>query len=515
MKLEKVIIFFVFILLSNIIIAQPNEKCRNNVLIPTYHWSYEYLEQLRVRGYLRDLNFSVRPFWAGAVNLELNKLTARKDSQKRQIDVSTLILVERLQRSFHSLNSNDSSKARLKTQLFIGNDLYSESSNEKWVDHFIPRARIGFQFGRNLAVQNTILTSNRIDENPEYLGKLQSGLASYTEEAYLVYRVSHFNFLLGRSFLRWGPGHTGTLLLSDYARPLDQFSVDFFYKWLRFSFVTASLNTMSDSTVANRYFSAHRLDLTLSKNLRFGISEAVLYGGPNTSVQFPFHNPVIFLHGIILNGPTHGNSLGSIDFSYYPIRNLHFYGEILIDDIQLEKSSPVDLEPTEWGLQLGIQFSKAGLFLQSEYVRIANRTYNTVEFWERYTHRNDPIGYYSGNDFDHFYLRGNYWLKPCFRVQAKFQHIRQGEGRVNIPFDSPWLDLPPGQEYSEPFPTGVVEQTQRVQLELRWHPLRIGYGEIILGYEQIKNVDNRIGENLQNWYYSLKLWLELGKGWIL
>ena len=43
--------------------------------IPTYHWSYEYLEQLKVRGYLNDINFSHRPFLIQDIQPDLQKLT--------------------------------------------------------------------------------------------------------------------------------------------------------------------------------------------------------------------------------------------------------------------------------------------------------------------------------------------------------------------------------------------------------------------------------------------------------
>ena len=485
--------------------AQQAKFNNHNQRVPTYHWIYDYLVELKVRGYLGDLNLSVQPFSAAEILHEIQDIA---DSEP-----VTEILIRHLERSYLLRTDSGSAKGRFNAQIFLKNNSSFDPNRDKWHNRFIPRGRISFEFGENLVVQNSFLADNRLDENRKYLGKRQSGTASYSEEAYIIYSPKHFNFLLGRSFMKWGPGATGSLLLSDFSRPLDHLYGDFRYKWLRFFFLTASLNPIAtNEAIANRYFSAHRLNIQLRKNLWFGISEAVIYGGPNVTPQLPFHIPVIFFHGVVLNGPTLGNTLGSIDISYYPAKNMHLYGELLIDDIQMEKSSPVDLEPAEWGLLIGIQGAYQRLFLETEYVRISNRTYKTPDLWERYTFRNDPLGYSLGNDFDHLRIRGNYWFRPDFRLQTKLQFIRRGEGRIDTPFDTPWLSTITGEDYREPFPTGVVEKLRRFQFELRWHPVSgFGYGEIHLGFENINCVENKPNKNFGGWYFKIEFWLEFGQ----
>ena len=499
----KNLLILSFLVVFYALLSVPSSPAQT---IPTYHWSYDYLEQLKLRGYLNEINFSHRPFLFKDIHQNLPKIKPSHfvENLLNQHIISSILFTPLLK----SANANFSS------QLFIGNNLNRQTGQDIWVNRFVPRGRILFNYKDNLSVVNTVLTDNRLDDDPQYLGKRQSGAASFMEEAFILYTPDHFNFLLGRSFLRWGPGQTGTLLLSDNSRPLDQLYADFHYKWLRFSFVTTTLNTRNDSGfVASRYLSAHRLDIHPLKNLWLGISEAILYGGENKAPELAYHNPVIFYHGVQLNGPTTGNTLGSIDFSYYPVRNLHFYGELLIDDIQLEKTGPGDLEPNEWGLLIGAQGAYRRFFWETEYVRVTNRTYKTPYFYERYTHRNEPLGYYLGDDFDHLWFRGNYWLTSSLRLQTKLQFIRLGEGRIYTPFDTPWMNTPIGQNYSEPFPTGVVEKTQRFQLELRWHPSKFGFGEFILGHESIRNFQNKLNSDYKGWYSQIKIWMEFDRSW--
>lgn len=58
------------------------------------------------------------------------------------------------------------------------------------------------------------------------------------------------------------------------------------------------------------------------------------------------------------------------------------YGQLLIDDLQIEKTRPGDLEPNEIGYLVGGQVADAlGLRATTigvEYTRVANRTCNTA-----------------------------------------------------------------------------------------------------------------------------------------
>ncbi|MDZ7336963.1 MAG: capsule assembly Wzi family protein [candidate division KSB1 bacterium] len=360
----------------------------------------------------------------------------------------------------------------------------------------------------------TVLLDNRVDENPSYVGKRQSGHGCYAEEAYVLYRLPSLQLLFGRAFQLWGPASSGSLILSDFARPLDQISVRFEHKWLWFSHVSAFLDAIGDK---QRYLSAHRLDLRLRRRLWIGLSEAVLYGGEHLPPLPAFHIPVLPLFDPAANdripGAGDANILGSIDFSCYPKPGLQAYGQILVDDVQVEREYPGDLEPPEWGWLLGCRAFIWHAFVEAEYASITNRTYKTAAGFTRYTHRNDPLGYYRGSDMDQLWFRGNYWLGSSLRFQVHALYLRQGEGRMDKPFDTPW-NVSGLKHYSEPFPTGVVERTGRVQGEVRWHfPAGMGFAEITFGYESVANAGNNAHRHTKGWYYSVRLWLEVGRTW--
>ena len=203
------------------------------------------------------------------------------------------------------------------------------------------------------------------------------------------------------------------------------------------------------------------------------------------------------------NGPNEGNTIGSLSLALMPKPGIFLYGDLMIDDIQIEKSGPGDLEPNEIGYIFGANvadpFGIFGLDLYGEYTRITNRTYNTLQPWEKWLHRNQPIGHFLGNDFDRILAGFSYWPKPVYRFSFGYEKRRRGGGRIEKPFDSPWQDVPIGEEYHEPFPTGVVEKSNIYRLEATWHPwwwLRcIG----MISYWDVENLNNMSGENIEYW----------------
>jgi hypothetical protein len=342
-------------------------------------------------------------------------------------------------------------------------------------------------------------------------------------------RIPNFEFQLtiGRDFLNWGSGKTGRLLFSDHAQPLDHVAVGFKYKGLQFTLLAAQLDQwrLADSLVraygtlkADRYLSAHRLTINFKNKLHLGLTEALLYGGPDANWELKYHNPVLYYHGELLNGGgSDGNGLLYLDWDWYPWRNWEFYGEFLIDDLQLEKTVPGDLEPNEVGTILGIRNSDLlglkGSLVGLEYVRIANRTYNSPYEWEKFIYFNRPIGYCLGNNFDRWNVMASYWIMKGFQVKLTYDYIRQGEGSILDGWDTPWINYTLAEGYDEPFPYGIVEKSAIISLNLRYHCRFNAMIESQVSYGNIANVGHQSGENKNSWTLFFRLHCDIGRTW--
>ncbi|MCK5738927.1 hypothetical protein KAH55_07090, partial [bacterium] len=319
--------------------------------------------------------------------------------------------------------------------------------------------------------QSSIIASQYDYNDPLYKGYKWRGMAAYTEQAYMTWHNENFQVKFGRDFLRWGPGKSGSLIMSNICRPLDMVQAAAFWGPFRYSFLAAELDPFSGNV--RRFLSGHRLAAKfLDGRVEAAITELVLYGGENKTFNFVYLNPVIFYHGAKKNGAGDNNVLPAVDLSLFPLKNWQVYGSLLIDDIQVEKTVTGDLEPNEIGWLAGTgwaaPFGFSGLDVNLEYVRVANRTYKTSHYQEIYLHRNVPIGHPLGNDFDHWQFTAHYWPTSGFKVTLDTWYTRNGEGSLNSPWDEPWNDSTLDEGYEEAFPTGVVEKKLGLGVEANW-----------------------------------------------
>ncbi len=467
------------------------------------HWTGPSIDFLQARGLLWSLSPLTRPYAIDqTANLVEKEAGSSSDATRLAYEHALML------RSFLRQANLQPGQASIALESFNGLD----GMDDEWLYHGTQRLFLACKPAPWLEIYNAILVDNRLDESPRYIGIRQSGYAGYTEQACVRVRHKGFSAGFGRDFLRIGPGIDAALLLSDYPRPLDQVQLAFQNKWLSYRFMTATLNDTNypdDQTPGhqNRYLTLHHLQISPVKNLYIGIGEAILYGGPDSGLDFNFLNPFLSYHGEQMNGPSGGNTMGSVHVAALLHNKYLFYTDLLIDDVQIEKSGPGDLEPNEYGLLSGLRcadpFGINGADFSLEYTRITNRTYNGQGGpWEKWLHRNESMGHYLGNDFDRLYVSCSYWPVLRWRSQVQFQHRRRGEGRIEKPFDTPWDNVPVGESYSEPFPTGVVETLNEWRLDLTFQPawwLRAFASAAQQDFENHRNVK---GADKSEWLFS-------------
>lgn len=469
--------------------------------IAPYEKVYDDLRYLQTGGYLRDLDLNQTPLSTIQIARSLKNQFKTADHINADPIHRNLLakialeyastdtdLVENLKRKLYDILEIDDDQSVLHYGVKLNLDYHSQPQSK-----LFPQLRTfgSLSITKNLSINNVMTVDPFASENPDYLGKEWRNLSGYTEQAYLMWNAKHLRLTAGRNYIVYGPGRKSSLLFSSTARPLDNFKVDIFQKYFSFQAITAKLDKMNGN---ERYLSAHRLSVYLG-DWAISLSEAILYTGTARNPEYAYLNPFLIYHAEQINGPDlNGNTLGTLELNYSG-RNWIAYTEFLVDDIQFDKKEPGDLEPNEIGCILGMDiadpFKIRGLFLGMEYTAITNRTYKTSDptHSEWYLHRNVPIGYELGSDFD----RVNVILRKYHKnlqFALEFDRIRQGEGDLSKAWDSPWDSLTVEQGYSESFPTGVVEKINNLGLTVTWMP---DYGKYLfarINYEMIKNVDH-------------------------
>jgi len=382
-------------------------------------------------------------------------------------------------------------------------------------DHFSTWFQAGIT--SNVVLVNEMVLRSIHQNQGTYLGKTWRGMSGYTNQSFLFWqrdfsRSASLNIQLGRFYRQQGPGRHGQLLMGAGNRPMDQMALAYTKKFsdvysVQFDFQTSALDKVGQS---QRFLSLHRLGIYTGV-WYFSFSEALTYARSQGGLDFVYLNPFLFYHGVQSNGPDlAGNTLGTIEMGLR-FGSSRVYAELLIDDIQLDAEEKGDLEPNEIGGMLGLEHAGDKFFASIEGIAITNRTYKTPSRSEWYLHRNDPIGYELGSDLQRLNGLLRYYLSPHWHVDLEMDFLWQGEGLMTKPWDEPWQDNTVTLEtgYSEPFPTGIVEFSTTVGLEMMRHWSAQRWVSIGLNYQVVENLENENGASYNN------VGFELGISWVL
>ena len=489
-------------------------RAQEIIPLPTNHWAYEYLQELGLRQRLPGTMLSTLPLRHEQFKRVADSLQPRLNTAAEQFW---------LQR----INALAPTAAAVYPKLLAGMRVLENAGSMAHTERrsrLALRSHLGIFPDRHLAFYNTINLDQNLGDDPNYLGKRWRGFTGFTEQAYALLHFDKYLVKFGRDFIRWGRGRDATLLISDYARPLDHLLAQLDFSRARFTYVAAKLDRapLADSSAAQygvdyaeRYLTTARAEAELSKNrLHLGFTQFVVSGGPNRAFEWNYLNPFLIYHGEQLNDKQlGGNIFVALDFIARPQLGLEFYGQLLIDDIQVEKRGRGDLEPNEIGYLLGVEKAVQATTLGLEYTRVTNRTYNTVREWEKFLHRGRPLAHFLGNDFDRWLLYTNLYAGKQVQLYFTTELLRRGEGRIDSTFDRPWENATIENGYRENFPFGVVERSWQFRLEARWHPAP-GFFLAVHGQAaRFNNFSNRLGAKENERGVFVRLWWE--KDWLI
>jgi hypothetical protein len=363
---------------------------------------------------------------------------------------------------------------------------------------------------KNVFVYTNFFLDEALAINPEYQGKKWRGLAGEVENAFVAYDHKKIGILFGRFGAFWGPSDNSLVLSSD-ARPMDAFSIRLNWGRLNFTYQLAQLDrladTLSDTNVIfyNRFLAGHRIDFRLLENLNIGLFETIIFSGENRGLDFAYLNPLLFFHSRQLNENRDENIFLGFDISWYLWNRHRLYGQLLVDDFQIEKREAGDEEPSEIGYLIGWDgIDLLNFFdIKVEYLKITNRTYNQVIEANRYINRGRLIGNNLGPDGEKLGLSLIKWFGYRRKISLDIVYQRKGEGSVYDIWDTPWLDI--NGDYSEPFPTGIVENMLALSLTHSGFFKDFLFYSINTGIEDFKNAENIEGNNLANPFLTLRL----------
>ena len=379
---------------------------------------------------------------------------------------------------------------------FAGEDFRSARYSRSLAYESLRAGIRGTPFDR-VGIYAEFVLDEELARDPFYSGKKWRGFAGDVDQAFASYESARFNLLVGRFGAFWGPQRS---MIFSPQQKLDGFMYTLRWGKLSVSYRLGGLDGLNPDEhpvdqYEPRYVAAHRADWHFSNRVRVGLFEAVVFGGPGRQIDLFYLNPLIFFHGAQLNENLNDNTLVGFDFDTQLPSRLSLYGQLVLDDIQLDKKSSTDREPDQYGLIAGGYMADlwSNTDLQFEYERVTNWTFNQMHERNRFLNDGKPIGSVAGNDYDLASVKVIHWWRELFQSSLKLSYGRQGQGRIDAPWTQPWVESE--GDYSESFPTGVVEKTATVALGLKGFLLNRAFVDLQAGVDWQRNHDHIAGDD--------------------
>lgn len=453
--------------------------------LPISHWATPYIEHLIAKGVVVDPTPLTRPWREAAILAALKEAdtTALTSAERRQVGRIVRALDEREQ----------GPRARLALDLGVAaanfsrrDPLRADSTGHGTVNG---GADLDFRFGPIVAVTHPELDT-RLKYDPDWYGRKNRVIAGRTDEAYVSAQWRYGEVFFGSLDRNWGPSAVQGLLLSDNPYSLPHLGVTLGTSGLQLQAWLTQLNDLTDSTGAtvHRYMVQHRLWVKIPAGWTVALWEGSVTAGPGRTLEPWFANLMDLGYLEQVNTNTNVNSFLGLDFQ----RRGHttVYGQLMLDDIQIDHATAADKKPSSYGLTLGAQGQAGAASWTAFYTRVANLTYrnenNTmVPLW---------FGLGTGrnyDDYDQLTLKAGLLTAagPGVMLEPEITLLRQGQGDPRLPH-------PPVSAY----PTtagifqGVVQRTLRFALGARADGPRWGITGNA-GIHLVHNVENMSGVN--------------------
>jgi len=501
---------FIILLFSAII---NGTALSQSVNLPIDHWAYDFLERMEVRGIITRYHNSSLPLTRREISRFVKTIDRRLE--RGEIDLSRVemkyferikgelcdelssdkeIGIKDIEKEPHFYTWEDNS-VRVHLDALLGGEMWLrsgsiESSQRRKLQPYYGAIIRGEICGVGFYSDNRIFAewgsgkyqkNYNLSQGYPHNATEDGRMATWdTSESYLTVGWRRFGLQFGRDNVRWGPSMSG-LILSGLSPSFDLLRLSVDLGRARFTWFCGELR----SSYSHKWISAHRLEVSLTDFLDFGISESVIYG--KRGIELAYCNPLIpFLIAEHTLGDRDNVNIG-IDFEVNRIGTLKLYGELLIDDMR----SPWDLFSNYWGNKLA--FTLGGLWvdclkmtdtdLRFEYTRIDPFVYTHEDSVNVYENYNLPLGHFMQPNSEGYFFRLDHRFDIFFSTSLKLSHIRHGEGDRRKPHDE-------GYGESKKFLSGAVESTTNVGMGIYFEMMRDLWLYMEISRVWISNKDN-------------------------
>ena len=435
--------------------------------VPNDDIAYSYIDALLARGFLPGLSVLARPYTVNSVRDALDSSPRRDATGVLASYVGALrASISRYDLRNSSEATNSRSQFRAKATFDVYATAQTSARRELMIgdsgDDLSPAAAGYFVMGGgHLTGSVRAILDNRLNSDPEFTGGQDRPIAGRTEDAYIGGQWKYGEATFGRVARSWGPARFSGLILGDDAYTYDHLYARAGTSRFNVSTVIAKLENfvLSPGVESSRYLSAHRLAVNRGR-FEAALSESFVYSGVGRGLEFSLLNPLNVYGLSWKNERTDGNLAFGFEAAFRSRSRGNISGQILLDDIQIDRCDTVCREPSAYGLTISAEglpaFDQHRLF--ASYTRVSNLAYRTPNIAERYAIRGVGLGR-GYSDYDEVRLGSDLAIVRGAPLRLYVARRRQGQGDYRDAYP-----VPSSFERTPGILSGVVWTTNRIGL---------------------------------------------------
>lgn len=462
--------------------------------------------ELRVRGYLKDLSVTEKPWLRSDVIESIMADETVLDPESRELAARIMERLEPPQRR---------PSEELSSGFVAGIELQG-LSRERREGYFLRRNRFvnrnfknelgsiykaGWWLSRDdrWGIDTRLIFDSDGTGYPWYYGRAHNHrIIGQFDHAYFALALGRFDILLGRQRLNWGPSPRGSLLLDAYSPPYDMIEYGFELKPFRLSGFASRLDDYLDTQTGernNRYISGHRLLLRPGKGWEIAATEIVLYGGADRLPEFYYNIPVLLNYWEGQNRQVDDNIMWALDISWIKKKVGHFYLQFVADDFIYNSNAP-----QKFAIQLGTYLSPVRYDGWSALVEINfvdTYTYGQRKRRNAYLNWGTPIGRLDSDQLELFF---GIYKKMNADLRLGFEYTRREKGEYDAE------DIHPSPvPLDTKFPSGVVENINDIRLLCEYQIIGESEIKIALGHQNAENYLHENEHSLDQFYSMVEI----------
>ncbi len=284
--------------------------------------------------------------------------------------------------------------------------------------------------------------------------------------SFLAVGGDHWSTQFGRDVIAWGPGRSGTLIISDYADYHEALRFAAFFERFKYSYFWANAPGIETGSGADgddeirrreRNYIGHRVEFRPTERLNLAINEVYLV--TKESMELRYLHPVMVFHNHFIHSRNSAIIAGlELDFAVAP--GWRVYGEYAFNSLMFEllHGDNVKDDPNAWGALVGIEGrlpQRRGYLLTGiEGVYTNPWLYTHEQHYTSFTHSRrlqtehlgtrsvtveKPLGYWAGPDFVGLFLTLGYEQPSAYTVLGRASLRGKGERDLyRDTFDDPY-----------------------------------------------------------------------------